>query len=157
MKKTYEEREPIVKETIIMPTKVSKKVRTTKPVFIAPIYVKGEEGLKEALEKNQSKEYEENIPLPTASVINNLCKDSVVQSSYYSEVLKSKTGSKINDSKYNYQNPEILKSKQQKLSLAQKSMHQSKYKQEQNLQENDIDKPMILEGEALQNSNIKIS
>ena len=134
VKKTYKVLEPITKETIVLPTKESKKIRETKPVFQEPIYVSGKDGLKAAL---QNPDYS-NIPLPTASVINNLCQSSVVQSNYYSEsqIYKSK-----ND------NPAL----QSKISNnAKNSVQQSKSIQD--TKKSGIDKPVVYEGQSIKQS-----
>ena len=49
VKKTYEVRESITEEPVIMPERISKKIRETKPVFQQPIYVEGKEALNKAL------------------------------------------------------------------------------------------------------------
>ena len=118
IKKTYEVLDPIRMKSVIMPEKVSTKVRTTKPVFQQPIYVEGKEGLNKALQENKQLGNEADIPLPTASVINNLCQPSVVQSSFYDYPQQSKLSqknSKINDFNYNQQ---ILQSNQQQTNIA---------------------------------------
>ena len=79
VEKTYKELAPITNETIQMPTKHSNKIRTVDTVYQQPI-VLGENASLSVIFKGN--EYEQNIPIPTNSVINNLMKDSVMQSSY---------------------------------------------------------------------------
>ena len=77
VEKTYKELAPITNKTIQMPTKQSNKIRTLDTVYQQPI-VLGENASASVIFKGN--EYEQNIPLPTNSVINNLIKDSVMQS-----------------------------------------------------------------------------
>ena len=79
VEKTYKELAPITNQTIQMPTKQSSKIRTVDTVYQQPIIL-GENASLSVIFKGN--EYEQNIPLPTNSVINNLMKDSVVQSTY---------------------------------------------------------------------------
>ena len=89
VEKTYEELAPITKKTIQLPTKQSKKVRTTEPVFQKPIVLNENAGVSTILNNN---DLAEDVPIPTNSVINNLIKDSVIQSqtSFNPEILESK-------------------------------------------------------------------
>ena len=155
VQKTYKVLEPITKKSIRLPEKHSKKIRTTEPVFIDPIYVTGKDGLTTALSKDID---ESNIPLPTASVINNLCQSSMVQSSYYPELYDSKYDpgtqqSKTTSNIYEANNDPILQQPYQQKLKAQKSIHQSNHLQD--LMTSHIDKPIVLEGQSLKESAIK--
>ena len=154
IKKTYEVLEPVTNKTIVLPTKVSKKVREMKPVFISPVYVEGKDELNKALQDKQLIDNIADIPLPTASVISNLCKESVMQSNI-SEIQFSKFDSKIYQSKNEQQ--QIFQSKQP--NMAQKSIKQSKDGQQ--LRDSDICIPVVGEGVGLKSSvqkdNIKNS
>ena len=77
VKKTYEVLAPITNKTIEMPTKHSSKVRTVEAVFQKPIYLDENAGISTIMKGGTQLE---DIPLPTTSVINNLIKDSVIQS-----------------------------------------------------------------------------
>ena len=82
VQKTYEELAPITNKPIEMPSKHSHKVRTTEPVFLQPQIIDENAHMSQILNNNNY----DNIPLPTTSVINNLIKDSVMQSTYGSEI-----------------------------------------------------------------------
>ena len=69
VKKTYEVMIPIAKEAIQLPTKQSKKIRTTKPVFQEPIYLNKKQ-MSQILKDNKYFGEKANIPLPTQSTIN---------------------------------------------------------------------------------------
>ena len=78
VEKVYNELAPIKNKTIIMPTKQSNKVKTMDTVYQQPIVLGENASLSVVFKGN---EYEQNVPIPTTSVINNLMKDSVTQSS----------------------------------------------------------------------------
>ena len=96
VKQTYEVLAPITNKTIEMPTKHSSKVRTVEPVFQQPIFLNENAGLSTVFKGDN--ELLDNIPLPTNSVINNLIKDSVIQSNI--ELGKQMQGYDYNTSKY---------------------------------------------------------
>ena len=126
VKKTYQVLEPVTKKTIVMPEKVSKNVRSTKPVFVGQ---------------------ETDIPLPTASVIDDLCKQSVVQSFKYD--------SKIFESNNEAQ---IMQSEQEKTNYAQGSIKQSQEQlKNQNLKNSGVGKPTVYEGDAVKKTQEKTS
>jgi len=149
VKKTYEVMKPITKEAIQLPTKQSKKIRTTKPVFQDPIYLNKDQ-MSQALKDNKYFGEEANIPLPTQSTINNLCKASVYDSSsssfhlsqYYSESQKSKMDPNIYESKMG---SNMLQSN------PQQSYKQSKHSYKQ--ANNDDMKPVVYQGTSLQFSH----
>ena len=137
---TYKVLKPITKEAVELPTKRSNKIKTTKAVYQAPIYVDGKEQLNQLL-NDQNFGYDSNIPLPTQSTINNLCTASLFQpnaSNYYSEPQVSQTSSKINNSKFD---PNIYQSKQL-ISTSKKSYNQSKYSLQNTIDE-EIPKPIF--------------
>jgi hypothetical protein len=146
VKKTYEVMKPITKEAIQLPTKQPKKIRSTKPVFQEPIYLNKDQ-MSQVLKDNKYFGEEANIPLPTQSTINNLCKASVYESSnssfnlsnYYSEPQKSKMDPNIYESKMA---PNNLQSNQQQ------SYKQSKHSLQQT--NNEDLKPVVYEGTSLQ-------
>ena len=117
VKKTYKVLEPITKETIVMPERVSKNVRQAKPVFM------GKDG---------------DIPLPTASVMSDLCKTSYVDTGIDSKIFESKN------------EPEIIK-----------QSNELQFKN-QGLKNSGVGKPTIYEGDFVEktqakNSNIQTS
>ena len=148
-KKTYEVMKPITKEAIQLPTKQSKKIRSTKPVFQQPIYL-NQDQMSQVLKDNKYFGEEANIPLPTQSTINNLCKASVYDSTsssihlsnYYSEPQKSKMDPNIYESKMGFN---TLQSNQKQ------SYKQSKQFIQQTNNENL--NPVVYEGTSLQFSN----
>ena len=95
VKKTYEELAPITKETIEMPTKHSHKVRTTEPVFLQPKVYDENAHMSQIINNDN---YYDDIPLPTNSVINNLIKESVLQSNLGPEFQSSQIQSQIGNS-----------------------------------------------------------
>ena len=146
VKKTYEIMKPITKEAIQLPTKQSKKIRSTKPVFQEPIYLNKDQ-MSQVLKDNKYFGEEANIPLPTQSTINNLINASVFDSTnssinlsnYYSQPQKSKMDPNIYESKmapYNLQSNQQQSYKQSKHSLQQTN--------------NEDLKPVVYEGTSLQ-------
>ena len=80
-------------KAIEMPTKHSSKVRTLEPIFQKPIYLEENAGMSQILNDNN---LYDDIPLPTNSVINNLIKDSTIQSNIAPEIQSSSAKSKMN-------------------------------------------------------------
>ena len=104
VQKTYEVLAPITKEAIQLPSKHSTKVRTTETVFAKPIVLNENMGVSTILNNN---ELGVDVPLPTNSVINNLIKDSVMQSGFGTDINFSNIGNSniniINNSNYGQQ------------------------------------------------------
>ena len=104
VQKTYEVLAPITKEAIQLPSKHSSKVRTTETVFAKPIVLNENMGVSTILNNN---ELGVDVPLPTNSVINNLIKDSVMQSGFGTDINFSNIGNSninnINNSNYGQQ------------------------------------------------------
>ena len=104
VQKTYEVLAPITKEAIQLPAKHSSKVRTTETVFAKPIVLNENMGMSTILNNN---ELGVDVPLPTNSVINNLIKDSVMQSGFGTDINFSNIGNSninnINNSNYGQQ------------------------------------------------------
>ena len=104
VQKTYEVLAPITKEAIQLPAKHSSKVRTTETVFAKPIVLNENMGVSTILNNN---ELGVDVPLPTNSVINNLIKDSVMQSGFGTDINFSNIGNSninnINNSNYGQQ------------------------------------------------------
>ena len=102
VQKTYEVLAPITKEAIQLPAKHSSKVRTTETVFAKPIVLNENMGVSTILNNN---ELGVDVPLPTNSVINNLIKDSVMQSGFGTDINFSNIGnSNINNINNNINN-----------------------------------------------------
>ena len=102
VQKTYEVLAPITKEAIQLPSKHSSKVRTTETVFAKPIVLNENMGVSTILNNN---ELGVDVPLPTNSVINNLIKDSVMQSGFGTDINFSNIGnSNINNINNNINN-----------------------------------------------------
>ena len=102
VQKTYEVLAPITKEAIQLPSKHSSKVRTTETVFAKPIVLNENMGMSTILNNN---ELGVDVPLPTNSVINNLIKDSVMQSGFGTDINFSNIGnSNINNINNNINN-----------------------------------------------------
>ena len=148
IKKTYQVLEPIRQKSVIMPETVSTKVRTTEPIFQKPIYVEGKEALNKALYDEKYFGNEADIPLPTASVINNLCQPSVIQSSFLDEALKSRTSQ--NDFNYNQQ---ALKSNQQKQSNIPQN-YTSQYKEQLMTKTSGINNPNDMQGSGIKKDSM---
>ena len=96
---TYEELAPITNQPIEMPTRQSKKIKTMEPIIQKTILLEENVGVSQIF--NNDNLYND-IPLPTNSVINNLMKDSVVQSNFGPDIQTSMNNYKIeNSSKIN--------------------------------------------------------
>ena len=83
VKNTYEVLKPITKEVVELPTKRKKRIKTMEPVYTKTIIVNGKDELNQILLNNNFIENDMNVPIPTASTIKNLCKESLISSSYY--------------------------------------------------------------------------
>ena len=138
VQKTYEELDPIKKKTIILPPKQSTKIRTMEPVFQKPIVLDENTGISAIYNNN---DLAQDVPLPTTSVINNLIKDSVMQSqtSFNPEILQSQ-----NQYQTKYEE-KIRQSEQQKY-------NKSMAKQSFNQKGSEIPQPEVFEGEGLKYS-----
>ena len=79
----YEEKAPEFKGLVNLPSKKKEKVRTTKTIYNKEIVVTSDEELNRVLADPTIFGEQAEFPLPTQSTILNLCKDSVVGSSYY--------------------------------------------------------------------------
>ena len=96
---TYQELAPITNQPIEMPTRQSKKIKTMEPIIQKTILLEENVGVSQIF--NNDNLYND-IPLPTNSVINNLMKDSVVQSNFGPDIQTSMNNYKIeNSSKIN--------------------------------------------------------
>ena len=115
VQKTYEVLAPITKEAIQLPAKHSSKVRTTETVFAKPIVLNENMGVSTILNNN---ELGVDVPLPTNSVINNLIKDSVMQSGF---------GTDINFSNIGNSNINIINNNINNLNCGQQMINESKY------------------------------
>ena len=115
VQKTYEVLAPITKEAIQLPAKHSSKVRTTETVFAKPIVLNENMGVSTILNNN---ELGVDVPLPTNSVINNLIKDSVMQSGF---------GTDINFSNIGNSNINIINNNINNSNCGQQMINESKY------------------------------
>jgi hypothetical protein len=84
-KEVYQVLKPVTKEVVQLPVKYKNKVKTAKTVYNKPIVVNGVDELNQILDHDTFLQQAET-PIPTTSVIQNLCKESVIgsSSSYYS-------------------------------------------------------------------------
>ena len=97
-----------------LPVKHKEKIKTTKPVYNKTIVVTENEDLNQLLDNNNFL-YQAEAPIPTKSVIQNLCKESVIGSSYYTsyedpnnnQTNLDTNGSKIHPEMYEYENPQL--------------------------------------------------
>ena len=78
VKNTYEVLKPITKEVVELPTKRKKRIKTMEPVYTKTIIVNGKDELNQILLNNNFIENDMNVPIPTASTIKNLCKESLI-------------------------------------------------------------------------------
>ena len=82
-KEVYQVLKPVTKDVAQLPVKKKEKVRRAKVVVNKPIVVTGNDELNKILEKDYFLQQVE-APIPTNSVIQNLCKESVIGSNFYS-------------------------------------------------------------------------
>ena len=101
-KKTYEVLKPITKDVMQIPDKRKHKVKTTKTIYNKEIVIGENEDLNLFLLDNAKFEQEVNVPLPTKSTIQNLCKDSVIQSFHPSFQQSNSIQSKYSKTENNY-------------------------------------------------------
>ena len=149
-KNTYETLDPITKTTVYMPTKVSKKVKTVQPYYTQPVYVHGTDELNQYLGGNMG---DPEVPLPTTSTIENLCKDSVYMSSNPSYQQSYKQSYKQSYHQSNKQPAQIVNNEKQSY---KQSKHQSMA--QNNNPEESIPNPVVYEGVPFNdNSQIKPS
>ena len=88
-KEVYQVLKPVTKEVVQLPVKYKNKVKTAKTVYNKPIVVNGVDELNQILDNDTFLQQAET-PIPTNSVIQNLCKESVIGSSssyYYPQVV----------------------------------------------------------------------
>ena len=160
---TYEVLKPITKHVLELPIEKKKKIKIAKTIIQKEIIVNNEEELNRVL--NDDNLYNEEIPLPTKSTIQNLIKDSVVVSysnntinnnihsnPYKSQQIKYKSNiqNKINkksEIKNNENNKDIEK---------QSIIYKDKNYIETYFHDDDIPKPEICEGNALEFSKKSI-
>ena len=88
-KEVYEVLKPVTKQIVQLPTKKKQKVKTTKAVIKEAIVISEDDDLNKILQDNKIFGSEIDAPLPTQSIIQNLCKESIISSS--------------NNQSYNYQ------------------------------------------------------
>jgi len=153
---TYEVLKPITKHVLELPIEKKKKIKIAKTIIQKEIIVNNEEELNRVL--NDDNLYNEEIPLPTKSTIQNLIKDSVVVSysnntnPYKSQQIKYKSNiqNKIN------KKSEIKKNENNKNIEKKSIIYKDKNYIETYFHDDDIPKPEICEGNALEFSKKSI-
>ena len=160
---TYEVLKPITKHVLELPIEKKKKIKIAKTIIQKEIIVNNEEELNRVL--NDDNLYNEEIPLPTKSTIQNLIKDSVVVS-YSNNTINNNIHSnpyKSQQIKYksNIQNKinkksEIKKNENNKDIEKQSIIYKDKNYIETYFHDDDIPKPEICEGNALEFSKKSI-
>ena len=160
---TYEVLKPITKHVLELPIEKKKKIKIAKTIIQKEIIVNNEEELNRVL--NDDNLYNEEIPLPTKSTIQNLIKDSVVVS-YSNNTINNNVHSnpyKSQQIKYksNIQNKinkksEIKKNENNKDIEKQSIIYKDKNYIETYFHDDDIPKPEICEGNALEFSKKSI-
>ena len=118
-KNTYEVLKPLTKQVVELPIKRKQKVKTVETVYKKEIVISENEDINKILENNNLFSTEEETPMITQSVIQNLCKDSVIDSNYpsfkQSNISQAKPDNHIIDqniyeSKFN---PKLFENQQQ--------------------------------------------
>ena len=160
---TYEVLKPITKHVLELPIEKKKKIKIAKTIIQKEIIVNNEEELNRVL--NDDNLYNEEIPLPTKSTIQNLIKDSVVVS-YSNNTINNNIHSnpyKSQQIKYksNIQNKinkksEIKNNENNKNIEKQSIIYKDKNYIETYFHDDDIPKPEICEGNALEFSKKSI-
>ena len=160
---TYEVLKPITKHVLELPIEKKKKIKLAKTIIQKEIIVNNEEELNRVL--NDDNLYNEEIPLPTKSTIQNLIKDSVVVS-YSNNTINNNIHSnpyKSQQIKYksNIQNKinkksEIKKNENNKDIEKKSIIYKDKNYIETYFHDDDIPKPEICEGNALEFSKKSI-
>ena len=160
---TYEVLKPITKHVLELPIEKKKKIKIAKTIIQKEIIVNNEEELNRVL--NDDNLYNEEIPLPTKSTIQNLIKDSVVVS-YSNNTINNNIHSnpyKSQQIKYksNIQNKinkksEIKKNENNKDIEKKSIIYKDKNYIETYFHDDDIPKPEICEGNALEFSKKSI-
>ena len=160
---TYEVLKPITKHVLELPIEKKKKIKIAKTIIQKEIIVNNEEELNRVL--NDDNLYNEEIPLPTKSTIQNLIKDSVVVS-YNNNTINNNIHSnpyKSQQIKYksNIQNKinkksEIKNNENNKNIEKQSIIYKDKNYIETYFHDDDIPKPEICEGNALEFSKKSI-
>ena len=160
---TYEVLKPITKHVLELPIEKKKKIKIAKTIIQKEIIVNNEEELNRVL--NDDNLYNEEIPLPTKSTIQNLIKDSVVVSysnntnnnnihsnPYKSQQIKYKSNiqNKIN------KKSEIKNNENNKNIEKQSIIYKDKNYIETYFHDDDIPKPEVYEGNALEFSKKSI-
>ena len=95
--KTYEKMKPISKQIRQLPTKRKQKVKTTQPVYNKTIVLSENDDLDNILKNSQFLKQNVHVPLPTQSTIQNLCKESVISTNYYSSKPQTKIDYKVDN------------------------------------------------------------
>ena len=160
---TYEVLKPITKHVLELPIEKKKKIKIAKTIIQKEIIVNNEEELNRVL--NDDNLYNEEIPLPTKSAIQNLIKDSVVVS-YNNNTINNNIHSnpyKSQQIKYksNIQNKinkksEIKNNENNKNIEKQSIIYKDKNYIETYFHDDDIPKPEVYEGNALEFSKKSI-
>ena len=160
---TYEVLKPITKHLLELPIEKKKKIKIAKTIIQKEIIVNNEEELNRVL--NDDNLYNEEIPLPTKSAIQNLIKDSVVVS-YNNNTINNNIHSnpyKSQQIKYksNIQNKinkksEIKNNENNKNIEKQSIIYKDKNYIETYFHDDDIPKPEVYEGNALEFSKKSI-
>ena len=160
---TYEVLKPITKHVLELPIEKKKKIKIAKTIIQKEIIVNNEEELNRVL--NDDNLYNEEIPLPTKSTIQNLIKDSVVVS-YSNNTINNNIHSnpyKSQQIKYksNIQNKinkkSEIKNNENNKNIEKKSIiYKDKNYIETYFHDDDIPKPEICEGNALEFSKKSI-
>ena len=160
---TYEVLKPITKHVLELPIEKKKKIKIAKTIIQKEIIVNNEEELNRVL--NDDNLYNEEIPLPTKSTIQNLIKDSEIVSfsnntinnnihsnPYKSQQIKYKSNiqNKIN------KKSEIKKNENNKDIEKKSIIYKDKNYIETYFHDDDIPKPEICEGNALEFSKKSI-
>ena len=160
---TYEVLKPITKHVLELPIEKKKKIKIAKTIIQKEIIVNNEEELNRVL--NDDNLYNEEIPLPTKSTIQNLIKDSVVVS-YSNNTINNNIHSnpyKSQQIKYksNIQNKinkkSEIKNNENNKNIEKKSIiYKDKNYIETYFHDDDIPKPEIWQGNALEFSKKSI-
>ncbi len=134
VKNTYEVLKPITKQIMELPPTHKKKIKTAKTIYQKEIIVNDEEELNKVLQEVNLTN--EEIPLPSKSMIQNLLKDSIVISKD-NYLIKSNNNNIINNNKNVLYNSQRLKSTKNNL------ININNNSQQQNIEENMIKTQII--------------
>ena len=146
VKNTYEVLKPITKQIMELPPTHKKKIKTAKTIYQKEIIVNDEEELNKVLQEVNLTN--EEIPLPSKSMIQNLLKDSIVISKD-NYLIKPNNNNIINNNKNALYNSQRLKSTKNNL------ININNNSQQQNIEENMIKTQIIYNTNKLStNQNI---